>query len=96
MSTHPPPDPATAAPASARARPAAGFAVCSLLCAVVGLALLTHPFAELAILFGVLARRRLPQHPPRRGGATALWGIALGALALVLFVVLPLALDMPR
>lgn len=90
MSTHPPPAPSPARTVS-RAGPAPRLAIGSLVCGILAVALLTHPFAEIAIVLGVLARRRLPVHPPRPGGATARWGIALGALALVLFVLVPVA-----
>lgn len=92
MSTHTPSDPPATAPAdAARGGLAAAFAIGALLCGVVGLVALTHPFAELAILFGVLARRRSHDDPRRRGAATAIAAIALGVVALLVFTIIPLA-----
>ncbi len=91
MSTSPPPEPLTTTPGRpAPAGRATAVAVGALLCGLVGFAFLTHPFAELAIALGLVARRRAPAGPGR-GGATALAAIALGAAALLVFTVIPLA-----
>ena len=87
MTTSPPPPPLSTAP---RTRRPTAIAAGALLCGLVGLVFLTHPFAELAIVLGLVARRRAPGEPPR-GAATSVAAIALGLVALLVFTVIPLA-----
>ena len=83
-------------PAQARAAPSAssnGFAVTALVCGIVGAVLGVLPFfvgwilGIIAIVFGVLARKRAEADPAigRKGMATA--GIVLGIIAIVASIV---------
>jgi Domain of unknown function (DUF4190) len=72
-----------------------GMAVASLVLGIVGLVLTITvwigPICDvLAIVFGAMARRRLPEGAPNRGMATA--GFVLGIVGLVLTVALVLLL----
>ena len=90
-----PPLPAGPPPPYAPPHQTNGLAVASLVLGIVGLVLTITvwigPVCDvLAIVFGAMARRRLPEGAPNRGMATA--GFILGIVGLVLTVALVLLL----
>ena len=90
-----PPLPPAAPPPYAAPHHTNGLAVASLVLGIVGLVLTITvwigPVCDvLAIVFGAMARRRLPEGAPNRGMATA--GFILGIVGLVLTVALVLLL----
>lgn len=90
-----PPLPPASPPAHASPHQTDGLAVASLVLGIVGLVLTITvwigPVCDvLAIVFGAMARRRLPEGAPNRGMATA--GFILGIVGLALTVALVLLL----
>jgi hypothetical protein len=63
-----------------------GLAVAGLVCGIVGLFILNVILGPLAIIFGGVGLSRANRGAPHR--AMSIWAIALGIVAIVLFVVL--------
>jgi Domain of unknown function (DUF4190) len=66
-----------------------GMAVAALVCGIVGLLIANIILGPLAIIFGGIALSRANKGAPRK--TMAIWGLALGILDVVIFVVLVIA-----